>query len=892
MFWKVPGFSQPSPVERILDKEEYTLEELLDEDDIVQEAKSLNGRLIAFLREPTSVEQLVRYVVHPQDSDDPNKAYKYPFSSCELLCCELEAVYNTMLEEVAIMRLLFSLLDSPAPLNSKIAGYFGRVVGCLLSRKGNEMLQYFQAEGSDLLQKLVTHVDTTSVADVIKRMVGADDQSSIMPSLAMSQWLSETPLVDMLLSRLSSHHTAEAQANAADILTATANGQPSPLAFKLAEQPYMGSLMQHALSPGQKVLVQALDVCIAVLEPSRPMLGDASMPSASDSSQIEATQRAKHEAASAIAENLQALVAMLVDDQMSSNSLEFPYGVLSPPLGRHRLKVVELLAVLIRSNCPVVHQPFIACSALSKCMELFQSCPFNNMLHHCVASMLMACMSSSSEAILSHLFEECRILNWIVELPQTVASTSSPARKVHGPKVPLRAGYLGHVTQIANALEGLSNRTQQALAQDNSHASEVISGYTKSHERWLQYVETVLHPQLDLENTSKWACGRPAAGGISGLDGDGDDFQVGGISGLEGDGDDYQVGGISGLEGDGDDFQVGGILGLEGDRDDFQVGAILGLEGDGNDFQVGGILGLKGDGDDFQVGGISGLEGDGVDFQVGGILGLEGDGDDFQVGGILGLEGDGDDFQVGGISGLEGDGDDFQVGGISNLEGDGDDFQVGGILGLEGDGDDFQHELDLEQITGLQQPLYHRYSTEENEDDEEEEEEEEDENTATYKATGYDFSSDMVTEGLSGLDINGMYMTPDHQHEEQYGQDEGGSIRSQPTVGSRGDAGGMIPDDDVLLANSDEEFPSEASPERVVPVYIPGKVYNLDGSLDEGQGPEDMVLVEEESGDTPSTSWTAFDQKHLNIPQSHPKLLVGVGSEAAPLNNPLTTTTQ
>jgi hypothetical protein len=38
---------QPSPVEQILDKDEYTLEELLDEDDIIQECKSLNGRLIA-----------------------------------------------------------------------------------------------------------------------------------------------------------------------------------------------------------------------------------------------------------------------------------------------------------------------------------------------------------------------------------------------------------------------------------------------------------------------------------------------------------------------------------------------------------------------------------------------------------------------------------------------------------------------------------------------------------------------------------------------------------------------------------------------------------------------------------------------------------------------------
>ena len=43
-FWAEPAcaFAQ-----QILDKENYTLEELLDEDDIIQECKSLNGRLIA-----------------------------------------------------------------------------------------------------------------------------------------------------------------------------------------------------------------------------------------------------------------------------------------------------------------------------------------------------------------------------------------------------------------------------------------------------------------------------------------------------------------------------------------------------------------------------------------------------------------------------------------------------------------------------------------------------------------------------------------------------------------------------------------------------------------------------------------------------------------------------
>ena len=36
MFWRVPSYSQASPLEGILDKQQFTLEELLDEDDLIQ----------------------------------------------------------------------------------------------------------------------------------------------------------------------------------------------------------------------------------------------------------------------------------------------------------------------------------------------------------------------------------------------------------------------------------------------------------------------------------------------------------------------------------------------------------------------------------------------------------------------------------------------------------------------------------------------------------------------------------------------------------------------------------------------------------------------------------------------------------------------------------------
>lgn len=63
MFWRVPGYSQPSPLEAILDMDGFTLEDLLDETDLIQECKSLNGRLVNFLKERSTVQSLLNYLV-------------------------------------------------------------------------------------------------------------------------------------------------------------------------------------------------------------------------------------------------------------------------------------------------------------------------------------------------------------------------------------------------------------------------------------------------------------------------------------------------------------------------------------------------------------------------------------------------------------------------------------------------------------------------------------------------------------------------------------------------------------------------------------------------------------------------------------------------------------
>ena len=153
----------------------------------------------------------------------------------------------------------------------------------------------------------------------------------------------------------------------------------------------------------------------------------------------------------------------------------------------------------VRSGAPEAEQAVIQTSALQHGMRLFAAFPFNNLLHHSVAAMLQSCVAS--ETLSTYLIEECGILDWIVGLPTTVVPPPVPGDEADAAsKAPLRAGYLGHVTQIAGHLAAAGPTGSAGSSGDDGGDGDGdgagrLSKYTRVHERWCQYVEDVLQPR-------------------------------------------------------------------------------------------------------------------------------------------------------------------------------------------------------------------------------------------------------------------------------------------------------------------------------------------------------------------------------------------------------------
>ena len=156
------GFDNGSSIDSLLDKEEVSLEAILDEDDLLQECKAQNTRLIDYFQRIDVLQRLFGYVTGQIQGEDTGRykcvkaslvsfwhcqpvcvSSRYPYVATEVLCSEIWSIVETCLGHTDQLLTPFweTVLDrSPEDMRTEMvmASHFAKINAVFLNKKPAE----------------------------------------------------------------------------------------------------------------------------------------------------------------------------------------------------------------------------------------------------------------------------------------------------------------------------------------------------------------------------------------------------------------------------------------------------------------------------------------------------------------------------------------------------------------------------------------------------------------------------------------------------------------------------------------------------------------------------------------------------------------------------------
>nr|GMD09600.1 serine/threonine-protein phosphatase 6 regulatory subunit 3 isoform X1 [Ipomoea batatas] len=440
MFWRMAGLSTASPVETILDKDNFTLEELLDEDEIIQECKALNGRLINFLL----ASKL--WNVNRLDLNSHVLSFCFPFIACEIFTCEVDIILKALVDDEELMNLLFLVFGTCASSQCS--------VGC-----------YFSKSHQEVIRKLVDLIGITSIMEVLIRLISSDEHmySNFVDSM---QWLGDTDVLEMIVDKFSSAalqfpvyvglgsnnlpgalmlveihglqmgpcgevfgalDCPEVHANAAEILCAITRYAPPGLSTKISSPSFIGRLFCHALegSRPKSVLVNSLSICISLLDPKRLTSGTYYFFNRQSTQGTGVTANPK-----TVEGMLESLDKPLdVPGQTEVVVLEESLLVPLCQGSNINLQIVEFISVLVSVSSEAAEKELIRLGAVKRILDLFFEYPYNNFLHHNVEHIVVSCLESKNAQFVDHVLSECNLVGKILEAEKNLTVTTDSSKE-------------------------------------------------------------------------------------------------------------------------------------------------------------------------------------------------------------------------------------------------------------------------------------------------------------------------------------------------------------------------------------------------------------------------------------------------------------------------------
>uniref|UniRef100_A0A8C2YXJ7 Protein phosphatase 6 regulatory subunit 2 n=1 Tax=Cyclopterus lumpus TaxID=8103 RepID=A0A8C2YXJ7_CYCLU len=469
MFWKF-DLHTSSHLEALLDKEDVTLIELMDEEDVLQECKAQNRRLLLFVCQDQCMQDLVHMITtEPPTGVEEIMRFKYPNIACELLTCDVGVINDKLGNEEPLLETLYAFLEQPSPLNPLLASFFSKTIGNLITRKTEQVISFLRRK-EGFLSLVLKHIDTSAMMDVLLRLISCVEPPPLR--LETLIWLNEEKLAQRLIELIHPGRDEERQSNASqtlcDIIRLSRDqanqlqeiSQPDPLLTVLESQECVEQLLQNMFSAEstESCIINGIQVILTLLEIRRPR-----------------SYTVNSSILLAIQPHLIHFHQLLLEPP-KRNPMLTSLGVLEEPLGNTRLHVARLVASLLYTSSAshaVVAQELCRLNTMDLLLDLFFKYTWNNFLHLqvelCVAAILRPCAHEmrlqpglgSQEKSSPHpdpsqdqtlietpsepsLFQHCHLVQRILEAWEENDKIQSEGG--------MRRGYMGHLTRIANTV--------------------------------------------------------------------------------------------------------------------------------------------------------------------------------------------------------------------------------------------------------------------------------------------------------------------------------------------------------------------------------------------------------------------------------------------------------
>ncbi|KAI8989835.1 SAPS-domain-containing protein [Trametes punicea] len=230
MFWRF-GFHNAFTIDSLLDKENVSLEAILDEDDLLQECKAQNTRLIDYFSRVDVLQRLLGYVTGQIEGDEKG-SFKYPYVATEVLCSEIWSIVETCVKHQDRLLVPFweTVLDkSPEEMKSQVmmATHFAKVNVAFLNKKPAEMLAFIQSQ-PNIVERILRHIESPPFADLLVRIIQLDEHPA---GAGVLDWLSRENLMSRLIDLLSPVHSSDMHTVVAELIKGIISmAAPSPAA--------------------------------------------------------------------------------------------------------------------------------------------------------------------------------------------------------------------------------------------------------------------------------------------------------------------------------------------------------------------------------------------------------------------------------------------------------------------------------------------------------------------------------------------------------------------------------------------------------------------------------------------------------------------------------------